>query len=112
MKAHLLTAVATAVIASGLVACSSGPSTREEVCEAYDDLGRSVMGANGFFDNAVFSNAEDLADVADRYEGTPALDSDAKKLNRIADSDSTSGSELMNAATTIANLCGHPLGLG
>lgn len=99
--------VATAAVAS----CSTGPSTQAEVCGAYDELGRQVLQGNGLFGNPLFHKADDLAGVAKRYEAAD-LSSDAAALHRIAKSDSTNGMEIMQATTAIANLCGHPLGLG
>jgi len=47
--------------------------------------------------------------VASRYQGGQSLSGDAAGLRRVADSSSTSGAQLMNATTHIADLCGHPL---
>ena len=93
-----------------LVGCSSTPSTGEEVCGSFNELGTQVLEGNGIIGNPLFQNAEELADVAGRYEGQHDLSADAEALHEIADSDSTSGEELMNATMAIANLCGHPLG--
>ncbi|MBN0047571.1 hypothetical protein JS756_26390 [Streptomyces actuosus] len=56
--------------------------------------------------------AGNLADAAERYEGTEDLSADAKRLDEISDADETSMNELMNATRHIAHLCGHPPGLG
>jgi hypothetical protein len=108
----LLVAATAALTALGVAGCAFGPSTRADVCQQFDDLGQKVANANGFFDNPVFTEAGDLAGTAGRYPGTPNLSSDAASLKQIADSDSTSVDELENATTHIAQLCGHPLGLG
>jgi hypothetical protein len=110
-------AVRAAVIAAVLVGtatlagCSSGPSTRADVCGAYDDLGRQLLQGNGVFGNPVFHKADDLAGVAKRYQGAD-LTSDAAALHHIAKSDSTSGTQISQATSRIADLCGHPLGFG
>jgi hypothetical protein len=108
-----LVAAAALVASAGLVlsGCSSGPSTKAEVCATYDELGTQLLQGNGVFGNPLFHKAEDLADVADRYEGSPSLAGDAAALADIADSDSTSGEELMAATGSIASLCGYPLGM-
>jgi hypothetical protein len=100
--------VAIGVLATG---CSLfGPTTKNEVCAEFDDLGERYLAANGVIDNLLFIQAGALADVADRYDGTPGLSSDAEALEEISDSDSTDGLELMSATATIAELCGHVLG--
>jgi len=93
-----------------LVGCSSTPSTDEDVCGSFNELGTQVLEGNGIIGNPLFQKVDELADVAGRYEGQPDLSGDAEALHEIADSDSTSGDELMNATMAIANLCGHPLG--
>ncbi|RSN61437.1 molybdenum ABC transporter substrate-binding protein [Amycolatopsis sp. WAC 04182] len=90
----------------------TGPSTRTEVCTTFDQLGEKLLGANGLYDNALFSKAEDLADAAGRYPGAPGLTMDSAALTKIADSNSTTGHALVQATSTIADLCGHPLGFG
>ncbi|MET8758820.1 hypothetical protein [Lentzea sp. NPDC004782] len=102
--------IATAALVTALVpACSLGPTSKEEVCESFTELGRSFTNANGIFDNAVFRNAGDLADIAGRYNGGDMLQRDAKALSGIADSKHTNGLELLNATQQIAKLCGHQL---
>jgi hypothetical protein len=96
--------------AGTLAACSSGPSTRAEVCSAYDDLGRQVLQGNGLFGNPVFHKADHLSDVAKRYGGAD-LSADSAALHHIAKSDSTSDAEITQATGGIADLCGHPLGI-
>lgn len=107
----LLVTTSAALTALCVAGCAFGPTTRADVCQQFDDLGQKVANANGFFDNPVFTEAGDLAGTAGRYPGT-SLSSDAVSLKQIADSDSTSVDELENATTHIAELCGHPLGLG
>jgi outer membrane murein-binding lipoprotein Lpp len=103
-----LTAAVSAVAI--LVGCSSTPSTDEEVCGSFNELGTQVLEGNGIIGNPLFKKVDELANVVGRYEGQPDLSADAEALHEIADSDSTSGEELMNATMAIANLCGHPLG--
>jgi hypothetical protein len=95
----------------GIIKLTEGPSTTDEVCASFDKLGDSLRNANGLFDNAVFNEAEDLSDLAGRYEGSRDLSADAEALGDIADSSSTNGLELTRATRNIAQLCGHPLGL-
>ncbi|HZN73126.1 MAG TPA: hypothetical protein VFC00_15770 [Micromonosporaceae bacterium] len=99
---------ATVLLASG---CSASPASKQEVCDSFDALGVQMLRANGIVDNPIFRAAESLADTADRYEGG-GLSADAKRLHEISDSDATSVAELMGATTSIADLCGHPLGIG
>lgn len=107
---------ALAASAAGLfaltTACATGPTTRQEVCAKYDELGGRLTGVAGVIGNPVFWAAGDLADVADRYEGPEDLSSDAELLDEISDADETDTEELSNATQNIADLCGHPLGLG
>lgn len=101
------------VLAVTAVGCGDRePTSKEEVCRAYTELGAQVTQSNGLFDNPVFWKADALGDVAKRYDGVPSLAGDAEALRGIADADSTSGLELMNATRNIAELCGHPLGIG
>ena len=109
MPRKILLMTAAAILTAG---CATGPTTRADVCGQFDDLGQKVLASNGFFDNPVFDEAGDLADTARRYPGTPSLTSDANALQSIADSDLTNGLELADATTHIAELCGHPLGIG
>lgn len=111
MVRWLVSAILVMLMGAGVSGCAMfGPTTKAEVCAEFDELGRRFAAVNGFFDNALFSQAGDLADVAGRYEGTPSLDTDADALSNISDSDSTSGFELMAATATIAGLCGNYLG--
>lgn len=108
----LLVTTTAALTALGVAGCALGSTTRADVCQRFDDLGTKVANANGFFDNPVFTEAGDLADTAGRYPGTPNLSGDAASLKDIADSDSTSVLDLENATRHIAELCGHPFGMG
>jgi hypothetical protein len=106
-------ALATAAVigAAGLAGCATGPVDRRALCTEFDLLGSEMLLGTGFLDNAVFATADDLADLADRYQGG-GLGRDADALARIADSDRTSGLELTNATSGTAEVCGHPLGFG
>lgn len=106
---RMLTVIVVAVAVTG---CSLGPTTKDEVCESFQELGDSVSNANGIFDNAIFSDAGTLSSVAGRYEGGDQLKSDAEALDAIADSKSTTVLALMNATQQIARLCGQQLGSG
>lgn len=102
--------------AAGLLAlttaCATEPTSRQEVCDKYDDLGGRLTGVAGVIGNPVFWAAGDLADIAERYEGPEDLSADAELLDEISDADETDTNELANATQNIAALCGHPLGLG
>jgi hypothetical protein len=63
-------------------------------------------------DNAVFRRAGEMADAAAHYEASSRVKSEAPLIHKIADSDSTDTSELMNATQAVADVCGHPLGIG
>ena len=111
MQRRSRVALAAAVSAATvLFGCSSTPSTEDEVCAAFDELGMQILEGNGIIGNPLFRKTDELADLTGRYEGPPDLSADAEALREIADSDSTSGQELMNASMGIADLCGHPLG--
>lgn len=101
-------AVLSLACAPALTGCSSGPSTKQELCAAYDDLGRQVLQGNGIIGNPVFHKAESLGDAAARYPDTD-LSADAAALKKIASSKSTSGIELSAASRGVARVCGHPL---
>jgi len=110
MVRWLVIAFSVVVVGAATTACSLfGPTTKAEVCAEFDELGDRFLKANGVFDNLVFSQAGTLADVADRYDGSPSLADDASALETISDADRTSGLELMAATDDIAQLCGHVL---
>lgn len=104
----LVTAVLAVAVAAG---CASGPSTKTELCASFTTLDKQLLKGNGVFGNPLFKAVDALGDVAARYPDA-RVSSDGAALHKIADSDSTSGGELMNATSHIANVCGHPLGLG
>ena len=93
----------------GMAACSTGPTTKTQLCSDFDELGTRISKANGVFDNGIFRQAGKLGSSAEAYEGAD-LARDAKRLKDISDSNSTSGLELMQASTGTASVCGHPLG--
>jgi hypothetical protein len=94
-------------LAGSAAGCVRSPSTKEEVCSTYNELGEQYMQGNGIIGNPLFHKADKLGDVASRYKGEPSLAHDAKALHAIADSDATNGLQLANATTNIAQLCGH-----
>lgn len=101
-------AVASLLTIGVLGACASGPSSREDVCGAFDELGAQMMRGNGVFSNPLFHKADHLSDVAGRYEEAD-LSVDSRALHRIAKSDSTSDLEITQATNRIAAMCGHQL---
>jgi hypothetical protein len=109
MGTRVTVVVSLAVAGMLLSSCATEPADKAEVCTTFDDLGTQLLQGNGVFGNPLFSKTEDLADIADRYEGSPSLAGDAAALGEIADSESTSGAELIAATESIASLCGHPL---
>lgn len=107
-----LTAATTALLlGAALGGCATGPTTKAEVCTAFDDLGNQLFHGNGIIGNPLFHKADELGNLAGRYPGPPDLTADASALHKIADSSSTSGDELEQATAHVANLCGHPLSL-
>jgi hypothetical protein len=91
---------------------NSDPTTKAALCEKFDALGKELLTTHILSDNAVFRRAGDLADAAGRYEASGAVKAEAKRIQKIADSDETSGVQLLNATRAVADVCGHPLGIG
>ena len=100
--------VTALLVGSALAGCSSGPSTKAEVCEKYEALSAQVLKGNGF-GNPVFDAVDALAGKADAYEGDTDVQADGEQLRAIADSDSTSIGELESATSSIGSLCGGSL---
>ncbi|SCD63917.1 hypothetical protein GA0115239_104814 [Streptomyces sp. BpilaLS-43] len=106
-------AVGAALLALATAACGSfGPTDKEEVCKGFDELNVQFVQGNGVIGNPLFRKAEEMADLADRYEGTPDLSEDAEGLHEVADADSMTGQDLADNTTRIAELCGRPVGFG
>ena len=105
LAAGLLLVVATACV-------NSAPTTRAALCQKFDALGEELLSPHLVSDNAVFRRVGDLADAAKRYDASSSVRSEAERIRKIADSDSTSGDQLLNATQAIADECGHPLGIG
>jgi hypothetical protein len=111
IMSHAWLVAAVAAVTVGTAGCASGPSTKSELCASFNTLDQQLLKGNGVFGNPLFRAADDLGDVAARYPDA-TVSRDGAALHKIADSDSTSGGELMDATGHIANVCGHPLGLG
>jgi hypothetical protein len=109
-SASLLALMVSAVSLTGCF--SSEPTTKAALCEKFDALGKELLTPHILSDNAVFRRARDMADAAQHYEAAPAVQAEAKRILKIADSDSTTGTQLLNATQAVADVCGHPLGLG
>ena len=110
-RKHYRVGVAALVAALSLAGCGYGsPATKDDVCSRYDALDKQLIEGNGVFGNPLFRKVEQLADTADRFQGSPDLKADAETLHDIADSDATTAAELRDATGNIADLCGHPLG--
>jgi hypothetical protein len=108
-----LSLLALVAATSMLTGCfSTEPTTKSALCEKFDALGNEILTTHVFSDNAVFRRAGDLADAAARYEASPAVQAESKRIRKIADSDSTSGDQLLNGTRAVADVCGHPLGIG
>ncbi|MDQ0795055.1 molybdenum ABC transporter substrate-binding protein [Streptomyces sp. B1I3] len=108
-----LSAVGAALLILTTAACGSfGPVGKEEVCTGFDELSAQFVQGNGVIGNPLFRKAEEMADLADRYDGTPDLSEDADGLHKVADSDSMSGQDLAENTTRIAGLCDRPMGFG
>src|SRR4029450_10043524 len=100
-------ALALLVAAVVLAGCfNSEPITKAALCERFDALGKDPSTLHLLSDNVVFRRAGDLADAAARYEASPAVKAEAKRIHEIADSDSTSGEQLLNATQAVADVCG------
>jgi hypothetical protein len=97
---------AAVVVVAG---CSSAPSTKSDVCGAFDDVGTQLVQGNGL-GNPLFHKIGELAGAAGRYEGSADLSSDASSLHDLADAHSVSGLDLMEATQNIGSLCGHTFG--
>jgi hypothetical protein len=110
LEIHHRAALALLTTACLVASCSLGPASKDDVCASFDALDKQLSHGNGIIGNPLFHKAGDLADVADRYNGTPTLASDAAEPHKIAKSKATSDMELANATRHIAQLCGHPLG--
>jgi hypothetical protein len=109
VKVALVCIVLLVIAVSALDKLARGPSTKDEVCASFASLGEKASRGNGLIDNPIVTQAEDLSDVAGRYEGRPSLAADAEALERITASNTTSMLELMHATTNVARLCGRPL---
>jgi hypothetical protein len=108
--ASLLALGLAAVVLAGCL--SREPTTRAALCEKFDALGKELLTTHILSDNAVFRRAGEMADAAERYQASAAVKAEAKRLRKIADSDSTSGGQLLDATQAVADECGHPLGIG
>jgi hypothetical protein len=110
LSSSALALVVAAVVLSGCF--NSEPTTKATLCEKFDALGKELLTTHILSDNVVFRRAGDLADAAGRYEASPTVKAEAERIQKIADSDSTSGEQLLNATQAVADVCGHPLGIG
>ena len=112
VRRALITASTAALLLLTTSACgATGPASQADVCKGYDELNQQFLNGNGVFGNPLFRKTEDMADLADRYEGTPDLSRNADDLHKVADADSLTGEDLRNGTSDIADLCGHPFGL-
>lgn len=100
-------AVAT-LAAVVVLSCSSGPTSKEALCEGYDELSEQIFRGNGILGNPLFKSAGRLGDLASNYEGDTDVAADGDALRTIADSDETDGSELSDATRNIAAECDKP----
>ena len=55
--------VMTSGVAASLTGCSSGPSSRQDVCSAFDKLGDQFLQGNGIIGNPLFHGSSKLAGV-------------------------------------------------
>ena len=104
--------LALAVAVPGLSACSQKPSTRDDLCSEFSALGKQLLQGNGVFGNPLFRQTKDLGNVAKRYEDDEGVQRDGEELVKLGKGKSLSGQDLMGATHSIANVCGHPLGIG
>lgn len=85
-----------------------GPTTKDELCAAYDDLSDALRGGGRVFNNELFRSADKLGKLAERYEESTKVKEDGQALRKIADSTTTSGLELQAASSGVASACGKP----
>ncbi|MEU1126691.1 molybdenum ABC transporter substrate-binding protein [Streptomyces sp. NPDC005899] len=113
VRPALLGAAGAALLVLTTTACGGfGPADKEEVCTGFDELNTQFVQGNGVMGNPLFRKTEEMADLADRYEGTPDLSKDAEGLHKVADADSMTGADLAENTTRIAELCDRPVGFG
>ncbi len=101
-------AVGGALLLLTAVGCApQGPSTQEEVCADYRELGEELLPGR-LLDNTVFWKAKALGRSAARYEASEAVVADGEALIEIGESDQTSTEALDQASAAVASLCGQP----
>lgn len=103
---------ASAITAISVLSGCGGPAAKAEVCESFSQVGTQLLQGNGIIGNPLFNSVKNLGSTAQRFEGDPGVISDGQKLAELGGKDTLSDNDLRNASTNIANLCGHPLGLG
>lgn len=91
-----------------LSACSSTPTTKEQVCGKFDALAQTVLGGNGF-GNPVFDAIDELASAAESYQGPEIIGGEAAALKDISEAGETSVGDLEQSTVGLANMCGGPL---
>jgi hypothetical protein len=93
--------------------CSSGgPATETQLCKQFDSLGSQLLQGNGIIGNPLFHATKELGDLARRYPNNVGVAADGAALKKIGGGESLSGGDLENATQHIADVCGHPLGIG
>jgi hypothetical protein len=109
-------AAATAALAAARTSADEqahgGPSTQAELCKQFDALDSQVLQGNGIIGNPLFHASKKLGDTAKRYPSNAGVTSDGQALTKLSGGSSLSGTDLENATQHIADLCGHPLGIG
>ncbi|GAB3659240.1 hypothetical protein GCM10027589_20240 [Actinocorallia lasiicapitis] len=92
-----------AVLATG---CSSGPSTKEELCDAYSDYKKEERAFHPINENGVFRALKKLGDVAGRYPEDAEVQEAGPKLKKLGESDSFYSSDASRLARPISSECG------
>lgn len=72
-----------------LTACG-GPSTKAEVCQDFDAMGRQLLAGNGLFGNPAFDALRTAGSTASRYPDDAGVKSDGDSLVTLSDADSLS----------------------
>lgn len=95
----------TLAAAATFAACSSAPTTRQQVCDAYNTLRQEMLTGDLLSNGQIFTQAGTLSDLASRYSGPIDLSANAAELKAISQSSSTTELAVINATDEIIDLC-------
>ncbi|WP_157419624.1 hypothetical protein [Actinomadura kijaniata] len=81
--------LSAAVVALGAVAgCGGGPTSREELCDAYREYQKQVSRPHILSNEKVFDSLRELGEAAERYEGDDSVRAAGPALRKMGESDS------------------------